>query len=161
MELPSKLLHQIAFNTRHKIEEHMLIVMDKSTPEELFSQPFKTNNKQFKIAVTFLTGCNGIFNVTSKKNNFYFVKEDGCIQTLIPKGAFELETLNNETKRIIIEEENYTEANYSFTIEPKFSTLGSVIEISSQRTVTSFAPNGSVRGLLGFNATTIYEEYKL
>ena len=34
MELPGKLLEQISFNTRPKIEEHMLIVMDKSTHEE-------------------------------------------------------------------------------------------------------------------------------
>ena len=33
MELPSKLLEQIAFNTRPKIEEHTLIDMDKSTHE--------------------------------------------------------------------------------------------------------------------------------
>ena len=32
--LPSKLLEQIAYNTRPKIEEHMLIVMEKSTHEE-------------------------------------------------------------------------------------------------------------------------------
>ena len=31
MELPSEILEQIAFNTRPKKEEHMLIVMDKST----------------------------------------------------------------------------------------------------------------------------------
>ena len=31
MELPSKLLEQKAFNTRPKIEELMLIAMDKST----------------------------------------------------------------------------------------------------------------------------------
>ena len=55
MELPSKILEQIAFNTRSKIEEHMLIVTDKSTPEKHLSQPLQTNNKQFKIAVTFLT----------------------------------------------------------------------------------------------------------
>ena len=36
MELPSKLLEQIAFNTRPKIEEHMLIVRGKSTHENLF-----------------------------------------------------------------------------------------------------------------------------
>ena len=41
-ELPSKLLEQIAFNTRPKIEERMLIVMDKSTHEEHLSQPFQT-----------------------------------------------------------------------------------------------------------------------
>ena len=56
MELPSKLLEQIAFNTRPKIEEHMLIVMDKSIHEEHLSQPLQTNNKQFKKVVTFLTG---------------------------------------------------------------------------------------------------------
>ena len=53
MELRSKLLEQIAFNTRPKIEEHMLIVMDKSIHEEHLSQSLQTNNKQFKIAVTF------------------------------------------------------------------------------------------------------------
>ena len=74
MELPSKLLDQIAFNTRPKIEEHMLIVMDKSTHEEHLSQPLQTSNKQFEIAVTFLTGYNGIFNVTNSYNKFYFKK---------------------------------------------------------------------------------------
>ena len=72
MELPSKLLEQIAFNTRHKIEEHMLIVMDKSTHEEHLSEPLQPNNKQFKIGVTFLTGFNGIFNVTNSNIQFYF-----------------------------------------------------------------------------------------
>ena len=70
MELPSKLLERIAFDTKPKIEEHMLIVLDKSTHEEHLSQPLQTNNKQFKIAITFLTGYNGIINVTDKNNKF-------------------------------------------------------------------------------------------
>ena len=56
MELPSKLIEQIAFNTRPKIEENMLVVMDKSTHEEHIAQSFRTKNEQFKIAVTFLIG---------------------------------------------------------------------------------------------------------
>ena len=63
MELPCKLLEQTAYNTRPKIEEHMLIVMDKSLHEEHLPQPLQTNNKQIKRAVTFLTGYNGTFNV--------------------------------------------------------------------------------------------------
>ena len=55
MERPSKILEQIAFDTRPKIEEHVLIVLDRFTHEEHLSQPLQTNNKQFKIAVTFLT----------------------------------------------------------------------------------------------------------
>ena len=74
MELPSKLLEQIAYNTRPKIEEHMLIVMEKSTHEQHLFQPLQTNKKQYKIAVTFLTGYNGVFNVTGKKSKFYSAK---------------------------------------------------------------------------------------
>ena len=106
MELPSKLLEQIAFNTRPKIEEHMLIVMDKSMDEEHLSQPLQTNNKQFKIAVTFLSAYNGIFNVTNRNNKFYFKKalnDEDFIQIRIPEGAYEIESLDDETKRIIIE----------------------------------------------------------
>ena len=56
MELPSKFSEQIAFNTRPKIEEHMLTVMDKSTHEENVSQSLPPINKQYEIAVTLLTG---------------------------------------------------------------------------------------------------------
>ena len=91
MELPSKLLEQIAFNTRPKIEEHMLIVMDKSTHEEHLSNPLQTKNKQFKIAVSFLSAYNGIFNVTNSNNKFYFTKsvtdDNHFMQITIPPGA--------------------------------------------------------------------------
>ena len=163
MELPSKNLEQIAFNTRPKTEEHMLIVMDKSTHEEHLFQPLQTNNKIFKIAVTFLTGYNGIFNVTNENNKLYFKKtisdDDGFIKITIPPGAYEIESLNNEIKRNIIDEEHYTEANYPFTIKPNFSTLGSIIEISPQGPIISFMFDDSIKDLLGFIARTLYEEY--
>ena len=54
MKLPSKLLEQIAFNTKSKIEEHMLIVMDYSTQEQHFFQPLETNKKLFGIAIKVL-----------------------------------------------------------------------------------------------------------
>ena len=74
MELLSKIEEQISFNTRPKIEEHMLVAMEKSTHEEHLSHPVQTNNNQFITAVTFLTGYNGIFNVTNSNNKFYFKK---------------------------------------------------------------------------------------
>ena len=74
MEVPSKLLEEVAFNTRPKIQENILIVMDKSIHEEHLFQPLQTNNKHFKLAVTFLSAYNGIFNVTNENNKFYFFK---------------------------------------------------------------------------------------
>ena len=165
MELPSKLLEQIAFNTRPKIEEHILIIMDKSTHEEYLSQSLQTNNKQFKIAVTFLTAYNGIFNVTSDNNKFYFTKsitdDDHYIMITIPSGAYEIESLNDEIKRIIINDEYFTEENYPFKIIPNFSTLGSIVGISNEESAISFKPSDSIGSLLGFNKRTIYEEYNL
>ena len=67
--------------------------MDKNTHEDHLSQPLQTNNKQFKLAFTFLTGYNGIFNVTNSNNKFYFLKsitdEDGYTQITFPPGAYE------------------------------------------------------------------------
>ena len=166
MELPSELLEQIAYNTRPKIEEHMLVVMDKSSHEEHLYQPLQTNNKQFKIAVTFLTGYNGIFNVTNENNKFYFLKsitddDDDLIQIVVPQGAYEIESLDREIKRLIIDQEHYTTVNYPFKIKPNFSTLGSIIEISTKGPIITFTPDDSIGNLLGFDNTSIYEEYNL
>ena len=164
MELVSKLLEQISFNTRPKIEEHILIIMNKSTHEEHLFQPLQTNNKQFKIAVTFLSAYNGIFNVTNLNNKFYFFKsisDDDHIQLSIRPGVYEIEALDNEIKGNIIDEGHYTEVEYPFHMKPDFNTLASIIEISPQGPVVSFAPKDSIGELLGFNKTSIYEEYNI
>ena len=68
--------------------------MDKSTHEEHLHQPLRTNNKHFKIGVTYLTAYIGIFNITNKNSKFYFTKsnsdEDGFFQYTIPPGANEI-----------------------------------------------------------------------
>ena len=69
--------------------------------------------------------------------------------------------MNNEIKRIIIDEGYYNELTYPFKIKPNFSSLGSNIEISTQGPVISFVPDDSIRELLGFNKITIFEEYNL
>ena len=79
----------------------------------------------------------------------------------LPVGAYGIGSLDKEIKRINIDKEHYTKSNYPFTIKPNFSTLGSIIEISTQGPVITFVPDDSIRDLLGFNKTTIYEEYNL
>ena len=69
--------------------------------------------------------------------------------------------MNNEIKRIIIDEEHYTEVDYPFLIKPKFSRLESIIEISTQGPAITFVPDDSMGDLLGTNKTTVYEEYNL
>ena len=82
-------------------------------------------------------------------------------QIVISPGAYEIESLDNEIKRIIIDENHYTEANYPFKIKPDFTTLGSIVEITNPESVISFKADDSVESLLGFNKRSIYEEYNL
>ena len=122
----------------------------------------QTNNKRNKVAVTFLTGYNGNFNVTDKNKKICFRKsitdKGSFIQITIPPGAYETESLNKEIKRIIIDEEPYTESNYPFSIKTNCSTLGSIIEISTQGPIITFQPDDCIRDLLGYNRTTINEQ---
>ena len=165
MELPSKLLEQIAFKTRPKIEEHMLIIMDNSTHEEYLFQPLQTNNKQSKIAITFLSAYNGIFDVTNSNIKLHFTKsitdDNHFMQITISPGAYEIESLNDEIKRNIIDLGHYTEINYPFKIKPNFSTLGSIVELTDPEAAISFKHDDSIGSLLGFNKRIIYEEYIL
>ena len=165
MELPSKILEQKAFDTRPKIEEQMLSVMDKSTHEGHFSQPSKTNNKQFKTAVPFLTGYNGIFNLTNE-NKFYFtvsIIDDAFNQMTVAPGAYEIESLSNQIKRFIIKEGCFSEENDPFVMKPNFSTSGSVIEIKPVfvGSEISFVHDNKPRDILVFNPEIIYETYYL
>ena len=52
----------------------MLFVTDRSIHEENLSQPLQAINKQFNLAVTFLSGYNEKVDVTNSKNKFYFAK---------------------------------------------------------------------------------------
>ena len=98
--------------------------MEKSAHEEHLSQPLQTNIKQFKIAVTFLTGYNGFCTVLISTINFYFKKTitdgDDFVQITILPGAYEIESLSNEMKRIIIDEEHFSESDYALQIKPNF-----------------------------------------
>ena len=164
LELPSKLLEQIVFDTRPKIEEHMLNIMDKYTHEEHLFQPLQTNIRQFKIAITFLTAYNGIFNVTNKNNKFYFkkaVSDDDFIEITISPGVYEIESLNDEIKRIIINKGHYTETDYPFKIKPNFTTLVSIVEILTPGPMISFAFNDRIGDLLGFNKILVWGKYNL
>ena len=50
------LLGQLAFLTRLKVEDRILIAMNETTHEENLSQPLQSDSKQFKVAVNFLFG---------------------------------------------------------------------------------------------------------
>ena len=144
----------------------MLIVIDESTHEEHLSQALRNNNKQFEKTVNFLTGYNGIFNVKSKNNGFYFTRsfiDDEVTQITIPPRAYKIETLDNEINRNIIGEGHFTEDIYHFKFKPNFCTLGSTIETSSgvNGSQNGFNPKISIGVILVIKRKVIYKERNL
>ena len=98
-----------------------------------------------------------ITNSISKKN----LVDDEFYQIRIPEGAYEIESLDAEIKRILIDKEHFTESDYPFKIRPNFSTLGSIIEIFQTGVVIGFVFDDSIGKLLGFDETLLYKEYNL
>ena len=99
--------------------------------------------------------------MTNSNKKFYSKKsfnEEDFIQITIPSGAYELESLNDEFKRNLIDKCHYTEAENPFTIKPNFSTLGSVIELSPQGAKIGFVFDDSIRNLLGFRDTMLFKK---
>ena len=94
---------------------------------------------------------------------FYFKKtvtnEEDFIKITIPQGAYEIESLSKEIKRIIIDKGHSSENDHPFTIKPNFSTLGIVFEIKPRGPIIGFVFDDSIRNLLGFNETILYKEY--
>ena len=122
--------------------------MDKSTHEEHLFEPLQTNGKQFKIAITFLSAYNGIFNVSKCNNKFYFFKsitDDSHNQITIRPGVYEIEALNDEIKRIFIDEVHYNEEEYPFYVKPDFNTLGKHHRKIPGRTTYKFYPQQQYR----------------
>ena len=83
----------------------------------------------------------------------------------LPPGTYELESLNDEIKRITLKNQTayFTTENYSYIFKPKFWTFGSIIEtqpnfVGSQ---ISFVHDVSIQNLLVFKPAVFYKKYCL
>ena len=76
---------------------------------------------------------------------------------------YELESLDDEIKRVIIKDGYFREENYPFVIKPNFSTVGSFIKIKPKLigTPISFFHDGRIRDLIRFDSVVIYEKCNL
>ena len=75
------------------------------------------------------------------------------------KFSIKNKSLKNEIRSIIIDEEQFTESEYSFQFKPLFSTLGFIIKLSPQRSTISFVFDDIIRNILGFKEPILYKEY--
>ena len=136
-----------------------MIVIDKLTSEKILSQPLQTNIQQLRIAITVLTGYNGIFDVTTRNNINIFISVSECFENnaiRIPPATFDVEILIKGIKRNIIDDGLFKEEEYHFSMKTIFSNFGSFVEITPLRGwQISVVQIDSLRGLLDFKPVVI------
>ena len=112
-----------------------------------------------------LSEYSGFLNARDRISKFYFTKsindKEIFSQISIPTGVYELEILNDEMKRIFIEERPFAEKIYPLTSKPRFSKLLSLTEFSRSELLISFMPDHCLRDILCFNADTLYNKFIL
>ena len=105
-----------------------------------------------------------VFSILLIQKKFYFKKSNidkNFVQIIIPHGAYEIESLNNEIEMNFFDTGCYSDEDYPFKIKLSFSTLGSNVELSPQVPIIGFVFNDGLGNLLGFNETILWQDYKL
>ena len=140
----------------------MLSIMNKSTREEFLQIPLQTNHRKFKVAVTLLTGYNGIFNIIDKNYKFFYLTHTNMPKEIIippdnVKKTDDITSFNTKIKELIVEVGDATGENYPFLIRPNFVNLGSIIEIDNGWEI-DFTQIGTIREVLRFKSKRISKE---
>jgi hypothetical protein len=107
--------------------------------------------KQYEAALVYMSTYNSIPNVSGKRNNKFTYSTDNGISwksIALDTGAYELEDINNEIKRII-KENGDDEAAVEITAN--ISTLKSVVNIKQTSYQVDFREDQTIGSLLGFD----------
>ena len=79
---------------------------------------------------------------------------------VFPKGAYELEAIDLEIKRLMVLNGDSDDETFPFSIKPNFTTQGSIIEVEDGWEV-DFTHGGTIRNILGFDARIVSQKYNL
>jgi transcriptional accessory protein Tex/SPT6 len=120
-----------------------------------FDNPIKlSNNRRYEAAFFLLETFNTIPNVTNENNNFTYSTDEGKTWKSIKlkKEAYEIEQINNEIQRQMVESGDYDMVNDSMFINISiFASLLSAIEVSNPSYKINFDVENSIGPLLGFD----------
>ena len=120
-----------------------------------FDNPIQLNKeKSYEAAFFLLETFNTIPNVTNENNNFTYSADNGTTWKSIKlkKEAYEIEQINNEIQRQMIESRDYNVENDSMHINISiFASLLSAIEINNPSYKINFDVKNSIGPLLGFD----------
>lgn len=134
-------------------------ILSNNTPTTNFttnlSPPIHLDsNKEYEAALLSINLFNSIPNITEKNNVFRYSINNG--QTIsrinLNTGSYELQAINDEIQRIMIERGHFnTATNEAYiSISPHISELKSIVYISNETYYVDFSVGNSIGPVLGF-----------
>ena len=121
-------------------------------------------HKKYEAAFFLLETFNTIPNITNKNNNFTYSTDNGKTWKSIKlrKEAYEIDQINDEIQRQMVESGDYNTENDSMYINISiFASLLSAIEISHPSYKIKFDVENSIGSLLGFDRELLSVGYHI
>ena len=143
----------------------LILNSDKSEFTTIYSPPIcLDNNKKYEAALISLDIHNSIPNIEAGKNDLFIYSSDNgntWKNINFGTGSFEIEHLNDEIQRQMINNDDYDKENNLFYINilPNISKLTSIINITNPLYQVDFRSLNTIGKLLGFNPLILSQEY--
>ena len=120
-------------------------------------------NKDYEAALLSINLYNSIPNITEKNNIFkYSIDSGDTWKTLsLNKGSYELQAINDEIQRRMIENDDFDsiKKEHYITISANISELKSIVEITNDSYLVDFTTENTIGTVLGFKNVIIRYGY--
>ena len=137
---------------------------DETNLRASYSPTIKLNpEKKYEIAFLYLKSYHSIPNISEENNTFKYSTDDGVTWKIITiaTGSYELDTINNEIQRQMIDKGDYDETKNEFyiTISANLSRLTAIVNIKDPSYQVDFGVDNSIGSTLGFLPLVIKHGY--
>lgn len=160
-----ELLQELNDTISSKYSDYWVYYFKDPSFNFIFENPVKLNhNRNYELALHFITTSNYLINIGDNNNKFYYSIDGGKTWTylIIEKGAYEIDQLTGEINRQMMERKHFDSSNkeqlrYYFKIGLNLSTFKSYIEITNPAYQIDFTQKDTFRAILGFNSKKLKE----
>lgn len=166
-------LNILADTLTYKENLYLTFTSNKSQFTVNFPKPHRLqHNRRYEAGLHYFTTSNYQTNILENNNKFYYVISGEVPTTkqitwsnhviTVEKGAYEIEALNNEIKRQLVERKHLTDLkDAAFNITLNLSIFKVAIQLDPKKIRIDFTKNNTFKDLLGFRSKELNKVYNL
>ena len=139
---------------------YLIFTGNTSVIKQRFTVPIQLKqNRKYEAALHNFTTSNYQINIEEFNNRFYYKWDNKDYVINFEKGAYEVKDIENEIKRLMIENNHWDEKDIPFTLSLNLNVFKSVIDIKNDKFSIDFTRPKTFRNLLGFDSKVLKKGY--